>query len=270
MEFNAKLTVFAYRSLMERHHHHLPNEQASLIDALDQSLRSIATAPAIRKDPQAKRLQERLLAQGGEALSDGELLDLILGRRDWGRPDRASLTAQLLHRFGDFGVVLSAPEARLREVAVLWRPDVERLKLIEAAAHRLAQTRVMHRQVLNSWDALLDYCQTVMAYRDVEQFRILFLDNKNVLIGDEAQARGTVDHVPVYPREVIKRTLELNASALILVHNHPSGDPTPSESDLAMTDQIKQAADVMGIVLHDHLVIGRGQSLSFRAEGYLK
>ena len=127
----------------------------------------------------------------------------------------------------------------------------------------------MQRAVISSWDAVLDYCHTVMAHREIEQFRILFLDRKNVLIADEEQARGTVDHVPVYPREVVKRALELNASALILVHNHPSGDPTPSEADISVTQQIEAAAKVLGLSLHDHLIIGKSSELSFRAEGLL-
>jgi DNA repair protein RadC len=143
------------------------------------------------------------------------------------------------------------------------------LKVLEAAAHRMARAKVMQRQVISSWDALLDYCHTTMAHRETEQFRILFLDRKNVLIADEEQARGTVDHVPVYPREVAKRALELNASAMILVHNHPSGDPTPSDSDIAMTDQIRAALTALGITLHDHLIIGKSAELSFRAQGYL-
>jgi DNA repair protein RadC len=143
------------------------------------------------------------------------------------------------------------------------------LKLVEAAAHRMARSRVMQRQVISSWDAVVDYCHTVMAHRDTEQFRVLFLDRKNVLIADEEQAQGTVDHVPVYPREVVKRALELNASALILVHNHPSGDPTPSQSDIDMTAQVERAAQALGITLHDHLVIGKSRELSFRASGLL-
>ncbi len=127
----------------------------------------------------------------------------------------------------------------------------------------------MRRQVISSWGALLDYCHTTMAHRGTEQFRLFFLDTKNTLIADEEQASGTVDHVPVYPREVVKRALELNASALILVHNHPSGDPTPSQSDIDMTRQIAEAAQVMGITLHDHLIIGKSCELSFRSEGYL-
>ena len=127
----------------------------------------------------------------------------------------------------------------------------------------------MQRQVISSWNEVLDYCHTVMAHRETEQFRILFLDRKNVLIADEEQSKGTVDHVPVYPREVVKRSLELNASALILVHNHPSGDPTPSEADITITHQIEQALTVMGITLHDHLIIGKSRELSFRAEGLI-
>ena len=143
------------------------------------------------------------------------------------------------------------------------------LKVVEAVAHRMARARVLRRHVVSSWAQLLDYCHTVMAHRGQEQFRVLYLDRKNVLIADEAQAEGTVDHVPVYPREVVKRALELDASSLILVHNHPSGDPTPSEQDIAMTRQVEQAALALGITLHDHLIIGRERELSFRAQGLL-
>jgi DNA repair protein RadC len=143
------------------------------------------------------------------------------------------------------------------------------LKLIEAAAQRLARARVINRPVLSGWQALIDYCQTALAHRETEEFRVLYLDRKNVLIADEAQARGTVDHVPVYPREVVKRALETNASAIILVHNHPSGDPTPSGADIEMTLRIRDAAEVLGIVLHDHLIIGKSREVSLKAAGYL-
>ena len=133
----------------------------------------------------------------------------------------------------------------------------------------MARAKVMQRQVIASWDALLDYCHTAMAHRETEQFRVLYLDRKNVLIADEEQGRGTVDHVPVYPREVAKRALELNSSALILVHNHPSGDPTPSQADIAMTRKVEAALDALGITLHDHLIIGASDELSFRSEGLL-
>ncbi|NDV98477.1 DNA repair protein RadC [Salipiger sp. PrR002] len=215
-----------------------------------------------------KRLRERFLQGGAEALPDYELLELVLFRAI-PRQDVKPLARRLLDGFGDFNGVVSAPPARLRDVQGVGDAVVTELKIVEAAAHRLARSRVLQRPVVSSWEALLDYCQTAMAHAETEQFRILFLDRKNVLIADEAQARGTVDHVPVYPREVVKRALELNASALILVHNHPSGDPTPSSADIDMTAQIEAAASVMGITLHDHLVIGRSRELSFRAEGLL-
>jgi DNA repair protein RadC len=140
---------------------------------------------------------------------------------------------------------------------------------METVTHRMARAKVMQRHVISSWDAVLDYCHTVMAHRDTEQFRVLFLDRKNVLIADEAQGNGTVDHVPVYPREVVKRALELNASSLILVHNHPSGDPTPSNEDIAMTMQIHDAVKALNISLHDHLIIGRSRELSFKSHGLI-
>jgi DNA repair protein RadC len=205
---------------------------------------------------------------GAAAMPDYELLELVLFRAI-PRQDVKPLARRLLEAFGDFGRVLAAPPARLRALPGVGDAVVQELKIVEAAAQRLARARVMHRPVLSSWDALVDYCHTAMAHRETEQFRVLYLDRKNVLIADEEQARGTVDHVPVYPREVAKRALELNASALILVHNHPSGDPTPSEADIAVTEQMRQAGAVLGLTLHDHLIIGKSRELSFRAEGYL-
>lgn len=215
-----------------------------------------------------KRLRSRFLEGGAAAMPDYELLELVLFRAI-PRTDVKPLARRLLDMFGDFNGVLTAPQARLQQVQGVGEAVVSELKIVEAAAQRLARARVMHRHVLSSWDALLDYCHTAMAHRETEQFRVLFLDRKNILIADEEQARGTVDHVPVYPREVVKRALELNASALILVHNHPSGDPTPSQADIAMTEQVQTAAEALGLVLHDHLIIGRAQELSFRAAGYL-
>lgn len=215
-----------------------------------------------------KRLRQRFLAGGADALPDYELLELILFRAI-PRRDVKPLAHQLLDTFGDFNRVLSAPTTRLTEVKGVGEAVITELKIIEAAAHRLARSRVLQRHVLSGWDVLVDYCHTTMAHRETEQFRVLYLDRKNVLIADEEQAQGTVDHVPVYPREVVKRALEINASALILVHNHPSGDPTPSPSDVAMTQQVQQAAEVMGITLHDHLIVGKSRELSFRSEGYL-
>lgn len=215
-----------------------------------------------------KRLRQRFMAGGADALPDYELLELVLFRAI-PRQDVKPLANLLLKTFGDFNRVLSAPATRLAEVKGVGDAVVTELKIIEAAAHRLARSRVLQRHALSGWQALIDYCHTTMAHRETEQFRVLYLDRKNVLIADEEQARGTVDHVPVYPREVVKRALEINASALILVHNHPSGDPTPSSSDVTMTQQVQQAAEVLGITLHDHLIIGKSRELSFRSEGYL-
>lgn len=215
-----------------------------------------------------QRLRARFMAGGAAAMPDYELLELVLFRAI-PRQDVKPLARLLLERFGDFNRVMSAPVERLKEVKGVGEAVIQELKIVEAAAHRLARAKVMHRPVLSSWDALLDYCRSAMAHRETEQFRVLYLDRKNVLIADEEQAKGTVDHVPVYPREVIKRALEINASALILVHNHPSGDPTPSDQDIRLTGIIAEGAEVMGIVLHDHLIIGKTRDLSFRAEGLL-
>jgi DNA repair protein RadC len=214
------------------------------------------------------RLRSRFMQGGAAAIPDYELLELLLFRAI-PRQDVKPLARLLLDSFGDFNRVVTAPTARLLAVKGVGEAVVQELKIVEAAAQRMMRARVLNRAVLTSWEALLDYCHTTMAHRETEQFRILFLDRKNVLIADEEQAKGTVDHVPVYPREVVKRGLELNASAIILVHNHPSGDPTPSSSDIVMTQQIKDAAEVLGIVLHDHLIIGKSRELSFRSEGYL-
>jgi len=214
------------------------------------------------------RLRARFMAGGAAAMPDYELLELVLFRAI-PRQDVKPLAHRLLETFGDFNRVVTAPAARLTAVAGAGEAVVQELKIVEAAAQRMMRARIMNRPVLTSWDALLDYCHTTMAHRETEQFRVLYLDRKNVLIGDEEQAKGTVDHVPVYPREVVKRGLELNASALILVHNHPSGDPTPSDADIAMTLQVQEAAATLGITLHDHLIIGRERELSFRAQGYL-
>lgn len=215
-----------------------------------------------------KRLRARFMDGGATAMPDYELLELVLFRAI-PRQDVKPLARLLLDTFGDFNRVISAAPTRLTTIKGVGDAVIQELKIVEAAAQRLMRAKVMNRAVLSSWDALVDYCHTAMSHRETEQFRILFLDRKNVVIADEEQAKGTVDHVPVYPREVVKRALELNASALILVHNHPSGDPTPSEADISMTAQIQDAAHVLGITLHDHLIIGKSRELSFRAQGYL-
>jgi DNA repair protein RadC len=223
--------------------------------------------PSYIRDHRA-RLRDRFLAGGSDAVPDYELLELVLFSAN-ARQDMKPLARLLLERFGDFNGVVTAPTDRLLAIDGVGPAVICQLRIVEAAARRLARARVMQRHVLTRWDQLLDYCHTAMAHRDTEQFRVLFLDRKNYLIADEEQARGTVDHVPVYPREVVRRALELNASALILVHNHPSGDPTPSQSDIAMTMQVETAAQALGITLHDHLVIGRSREFSFRAEGLI-
>lgn len=223
--------------------------------------------PSYIKDHR-KRLRARFMVGGVEALPEYEVLELILFRA-LPQGDVKPLAHLLLKTFGDLNRVMTATPERLKSVKGVGDEVITDLKIIEAAAQKMARAKVMNRQIISSWDALLDYCHTSMAHRETEQFRILFLDRKNILIADEEQARGTVDHVPVYPREVLKRALELNASAFILVHNHPSGDPSPSESDITMTAQIQKAADVLGITLHDHLIVGKEQELSFRASGYL-
>ena len=214
------------------------------------------------------RLRQRFLQAGQISLADYEMLELVLFRAVPQR-DVKPLAKRLLEQFGDFNGVVSAPVARLNDVSGVGPAVVCELKIVEAAAHRLARAKVMNRDALSSWSALMEYCKTAMAHQDTEQFRILFLDRKNVLIADEQQARGTVDHVPVYPREVVKRCLDLNASAIILVHNHPSGDPTPSRSDIDMTRQIEKAVKAVGITVHDHVIIGKELDTSFRSQGLI-
>ncbi|MEM8693284.1 MAG: DNA repair protein RadC [Pseudomonadota bacterium] len=215
-----------------------------------------------------QRLRTRFVEGGPQAMPDYELLELVLFRAI-PRRDVKPLAHTLLNKFGDFNRVVSASADRLRDVKGVGDAVVTELKIVEAAAQRLARSKVMHQHAITSWEALLDYCHTTMAHRETEQFRVLYLDRKNILIADEEQAKGTVDHVPVYPREVAKRALELNASALILVHNHPSGDPTPSQSDIEMTHQVERACDALGLTLHDHLIVGKSREISFKSEGYI-
>ncbi|ODT15699.1 MAG: hypothetical protein ABS35_30675 [Kaistia sp. SCN 65-12] len=211
-----------------------------------------------------ERLKTRFRDQGGEAVADYELLELILFQAV-PRRDTKPLAKALLARFGTFSDVLAAPEARLVEVPGIGPSVATHLKLVHAAATRYARGAVRQRPLLGSWSAVIDYCRAAMAYEEKEQFRILFLDRKNVLIADEVQQVGTVDHTPVYPREVMKRALELSATAIVLVHNHPSGDPTPSRADIDMTKTIVEIAQPLGIAVHDHIIVGRQGHASFRA-----
>jgi len=214
------------------------------------------------------RLRERFHRAGVEAVQDYELLELLLFRSKV-RGDVKPLAKTLLKKFGGFAETLAAPIERLMEVDGVGEATALELKIVHAASIKLAQARVMDRPVISSWNDLLAYCRAAMADEKTEMFRILFLDKKNILIADEVQQRGTVDHTPVYPREVVKRALEVGASAIILVHNHPSGDPTPSRADIEMTNQIQKAAAALNIRLHDHLVIGHKSEASFKGLGLL-
>ncbi len=214
------------------------------------------------------RLRARFQEIGGDALPDYELLELLLFR-SIPRRDVKPIAKALLRRFGSFAEVLAAPAARLMEVPGIGPSVAEDLKAVEAAARRFAKGEVTKRPVLSSWSSVIDYCRTAMAFSEKEQFRILFLDKRNALIADEVQQSGTVDHTPVYPREVVKRALELGATALILVHNHPSGDPTPSSADIAMTRQIVEAAEPLAIAVHDHIIVGRHGHASLKGLGLM-
>ena len=213
------------------------------------------------------RVRERVLKAGVEALADYELLELLLFY-SIERIDTKPLAKALLDRFGTLGDVFAAEPAQLREFEIDQRTLVH-FKALRETGRRLAERKVKDMPVLTNWQQLIDYCHAALAHEKTEQFRILFLDRKNVLIADEVQQRGTIDHTPVYPREVVKRALALNAAALILVHNHPSGDPKPSRDDIEMTREIKTAAGALGISIHDHLVIGRKGHASFRSLGLL-
>lgn len=215
-----------------------------------------------------QRLRERFLRAGPEALADYEFLELVLFRAI-PRRDVKPLAKALLAQFGGLAAVLRASPDQLRSVPGLGETAITELKIIEAAVTRLLRAEVMGQSVLGSWSALMAYCKASMGERPAEQFRILFLDRKNVLIADEVQSQGTVDHVQVYPREVVKRALHHNASAIILLHNHPSGDPTPSAADIEMTRQIVAACRTVNVAVHDHVIIGRSQDISFRALGLL-
>jgi DNA repair protein RadC len=214
------------------------------------------------------RMRLRLLTHGGDALADYELLEmqlfLALPRRD-----TKAIAKRLLARFGSFAATIAAPVDELRAIEGMGDAGTAALKTVHAAALRLARADIENRPLLTNWARLIDYLTAVLAREPIEQFRVLFLDTRNRLIADEPQSRGTVNHTPVYPREVVRRALQLQATALILVHNHPSGDPTPSREDIAMTHDIRDAAIALSIALHDHVIIGRGHHTSFRREGLL-
>lgn len=210
-----------------------------------------------------ERLRARFREAGAGAIADYELLELVLFRAIPQR-DVKPLAKQLIEKFGSFAEAIAAPEMRLKEVKGLGDAAITEIKIVQAAAARIAKGQVKARTVLSSWSAVLDYCRTMMAFAEKEQFRILFLDKRNQLIADELQQTGTVDHTPVYPREVVKRALELSATAIILVHNHPSGDPTPSHADIQMTQSIQDIAKPLGVSVHDHIIVGKDGHASLK------
>jgi DNA repair protein RadC len=210
-----------------------------------------------------ERLRQRFRGAGADALNDYELLEMVLFRAI-PRRDVKPLAKSLIEKFGSFAETIHAPEPRLREVGRLGDAAITEIRLIAAAASRVARGQLKQRTMLSAWTSVIDYCRTSMAFADKEQFRILFLDKRNQLIADEVQQVGTVDHTPVYPREVMKRALELSASAIILVHNHPSGDPTPSQADIRMTKSVIDIAIPLGIAVHDHIIVGKNGHVSFK------
>lgn len=215
-----------------------------------------------------ERLRQRFLEGGDGALPDYELLELLLFRSIPQR-DVKPLAKQLIQHFGSFAEVIGAPASRLTEVKGVGESVALDLRIVEAALRRMARGAVAKKPVLSSWSAVIEYCRTAMAFAEREQFRILFLDKKNALIADEVQQTGTVDHTPVYPREVMRRALELSATALILVHNHPSGDPTPSGADVRMTKELVDIAKPLGLAIHDHIIVGRDGHASFKGLGLI-
>jgi len=224
------------------------------------------TATADRKGHR-ERLRKRFV-EAPEALPDYEVLELLLGIAI-PQKDTKPLAKALIRRFGSFADVITAEIEELKTVDGIKDVAASTLKVVREAAIRLARAPALNTSVISNWDTLLDYCRTAMATLPTEQFRLLVLDRKNTLIADELQQTGTVDHTPLYPREVVKRALALHASAVILVHNHPSGDPQPSKADLDMTRAVKDALAGVGIAVHDHLVIGRKGHASFKAMGLL-
>ncbi|MDP2358184.1 MAG: DNA repair protein RadC [Beijerinckiaceae bacterium] len=237
------------------------SQQKSLAQAQPELERADAKEPHYKGH--RARLRERFAESSDQGMPDYELLELVLFRSIPQR-DVKPLAKALISRFGSFAEVIGARPERLAEVEGIGAATALDLKIVEAAARRLARGAIGDRPLLGSWKDVLDYCRTAMAFADREQFRVLFLDKRNFLIADEVQTLGTVDHTPVYPREVVRRALELAASALIMVHNHPSGDPTPSSADIRMTEELASIGKSLGITLHDHIIVGKNGHSSFR------
>lgn len=215
-----------------------------------------------------ERLREKFHKHGGDVLSDYELLELALFRV-FAQSDTKGIAKLLLNKFGSLSEILAAPEARLMEVKGIGLKAAIELKVIFAISQRIAHDEIIHREYLENWDKVIDYCTKRLAYETVEQFRVIYLTKINGIIEDRLHGNGTVDNAPVYPREIVKRALELSATALLLVHNHPSGDPKPSPADIQMTHKIVELSQPMGIFVHDHLIIGKNGYVSLKAEGHM-
>lgn len=239
-------------------------EQAGKRDNIRKVIQTSGVAdPPAHYHGHRDRLREKYRDHGDTALADYEILELLLFR-SIPRRDTKPLAKVLIARFGTLAGVLGAPLHLLQEVKGVGESVALDLKLVATAGQRMLKSELRDKQVLSSWSAVIDYCHAIMAYESREQFRILFLDKRNALIADEVQGHGTVDHTPVYPREVVRRALELSATAMILVHNHPSGDPTPSRADIDMTKTIIDTAKPLGIAVHDHIIIGKDGHASLK------
>jgi DNA repair protein RadC len=214
------------------------------------------------------RLKEKLLNQGVEALADYELLEVLLFLALPQR-DTKPLAKELLAHFGNYAAVLRASPEELMAIKGVGQTVVTALKTVQGAALRLMEKDIVAQTIIRSFETVINYYRAQIGFELAEQFRLLFLDTKNAIIKDEAQQTGTINHAVIYPREVVKRALELGAAAVIMVHNHPSGDPTPSTADIDMTAQVQGALKAVGISLHDHLIITRREYASLKGLGYI-
>lgn len=243
-------------------------KEANLLDQLEPGQEAAPDLSALGAAGHRSRLRARLLKAGPESLADHEVLEMVLFLA-LPRRDTKPIARALIAQFGSYAQAIAAPLPELLRVEGLGEAGAAALKIVQAASLRLIRAEVLYRPVLSNWDRLIEYLTAVLAREKTEQVRVLYLDNRNRLLADEVESRGTINHTPIYPRELVKRALEFHATAIILVHNHPSGDPSPSQEDIAMTQEIKQAAHALSIVLHDHVIIGNGKWVSLKRLGLL-